>query len=345
MENGMNRTVVVMAAARRIEILREALPEPGPAEVTVRTEASAISAGTELLLYRGEGPAGMELDAARPSLAGSIGFPLRYGYAAVGEVTAAGEKAPAALRGRRVFCFHPHASLLNSDYREAIPVPADIPGRDALFLAAMETAITLVLDGGPLIGERSVVFGQGMVGLLVTALLARTPLRELVAVEPSARRRQAALEAGAHAALAPDDIEGLAARWTVDPRSEGELADLVFELSGDPQALQRAIGVAGFGGRVVIGSWYGTKPCRLDLGGRFHRSRIRLVASQVSTLPPGLEARWTRERRLALAWEMIRRTAPSRWISHEFAMEEAAKAYALLDGGTEEVLQVILSYR
>jgi threonine dehydrogenase-like Zn-dependent dehydrogenase len=69
------------------------------------------------------------------------------------------------------------------------------------------------------------------------------------------------------------------------------------------------------------------------------------MASQVSTLPPGLEARWSRERRIALAWEMIRRITPSRWISHEFPAEDAARAYALLDGGPEDVLQVILDYR
>lgn len=339
----MKRRAVVMSAPGRIEVRREAVPEPAPDGVVVRADASAISAGTELLLYRGQGPAEIPLDATLGTLPGKIEFPLRYGYAAVGEVITAGPQAPSKLIGRRAFCFHPHASHLAAAGADVIPIPEDIADRDALFLAAAETAVTLVLDGRPAIGERTVVFGQGVVGLLVTALLSRHPIGDLVAVEPSAARRRAAMEAGADIAADPVELAGLAAGWQSGP--EGDLADLVYELSGNPLALNQAIGVAGFGARIVIGSWYGSKPAALDLGGRFHRSRIRLTASQVSTLPPELSGRWTKARRIAVAWEMIRRVAPSRWISHEFPVEDAARAYALLDSGAEDVLQVILRYR
>jgi len=52
-----------------------------------------------------------------------------------------------------------------------------------------------------------------------------------------------------------------------------------------------------YSGRVVIGSWYGSKPVQLDLGGAFHRSRIRLISSQVSSLAPELSGRWDKSRR------------------------------------------------
>jgi threonine dehydrogenase-like Zn-dependent dehydrogenase len=122
------------------------------------------------------------------------------------------------------------------------------------------------------------------------------------------------------------------------------MADLVFELSGHPPVLDAAIEAAGFGARIVIGSWYGSKPVAVNLGGAFHRNRIRLIGSQVSTLPPHFLPRWTKPRRFAVAWDMIRRTRPARLITHDLAVERAAEAYEMLDRRPEEVLQVVFTY-
>jgi threonine dehydrogenase-like Zn-dependent dehydrogenase len=121
-------------------------------------------------------------------------------------------------------------------------------------------------------------------------------------------------------------------------------ADLVYELSGVPSALDQAIAVTGFTGRVLVGSWYGQKPAHLDLGGHFHRNRIRLISSQVSTLAPELSGRWTKARRFQVAWEMIRKINPSRFITHRFPITQAHQAYQLLDQDPEGAIQVIFSY-
>jgi threonine dehydrogenase-like Zn-dependent dehydrogenase len=122
------------------------------------------------------------------------------------------------------------------------------------------------------------------------------------------------------------------------------MADLVFELSGRPSTLNAAIAVCGFGSRVVIGSWYGTQPAALDFGGRFHRNRIRLISSQVSTLPTHMTARWDKARRREAVWDLIRNIKPSRFITHEVAVQQAADAYELLDRQPEDVLQVVFTY-
>jgi threonine dehydrogenase-like Zn-dependent dehydrogenase len=124
----------------------------------------------------------------------------------------------------------------------------------------------------------------------------------------------------------------------------GDGADLALELSGSPAALDQAVAATGFGGRVVIGSWYGRKPVSLNLGGRFHRSRIRLVPSQVSSLAPELSARWSKTRRLEVAWEMLRRLRPSRLVSHRLPLAAAARAYELLDRQQEESVQVLFEH-
>jgi 2-desacetyl-2-hydroxyethyl bacteriochlorophyllide A dehydrogenase len=338
----MNRTAVVMQAPRRVGVCREEVPRPGPGEVAVQSNLSAVSAGTELLFFRGEVPPDMPLDAGLPALSGPARYPLRYGYAVAGRVVGLGPDVPGDMAGRRVFCFHPHASRMNLSAAGLLSIPKDVDDRDALFLANMETAVTLMLDGRPAVGETVAVFGQGVVGLLATALLARHPLKRLVTFDPIPRRREISLAAGAHAAYDPRQADARAGRLSSD--SGGAMADLVFELSGEPATLNAAIAACGFGGRIVIGSWYGTKPAVLDLGGRFHRSRIRLISSQVSTLPAEASARWDPARRVETAWEMIRCVRPSRFITHEMPVERAAEAYDLLDRRPEDVLQVVFTY-
>jgi threonine dehydrogenase-like Zn-dependent dehydrogenase len=219
-------------------------------------------------------------------------------------------------------------------------VPEGVSPEDAAFLPTMETAVNFVMDGAPLIGEDALVFGQGIVGLLTTSLLARFPLANLITFDQHTLRRRASIEAGAHTSFYPDDaaLEAL----LCDRLSSG--ADLTYEISGSPAALEQALRATGFNGRIVIGSWYGSKLASLDLGGRFHRSRIRLISSQVSSMAPQFDGRWTKMRRFGVAWEMIRQLKPSRLVTHRFPIEQAPQAYRLLDENPERVIQILLTY-
>jgi threonine dehydrogenase-like Zn-dependent dehydrogenase len=116
------------------------------------------------------------------------------------------------------------------------------------------------------------------------------------------------------------------------------------ELTGTPAALDAAIELTAFSGRVVVGSWFGTKSAPLNLGGRYHRSRIRVVASQVSTIAPELSGRWDKTRRFATAWKALERIRPSRWITHRIPIEQAADAYRELDRSPQEAIQVVFTY-
>ncbi|MCG6537513.1 MAG: oxidoreductase, partial [Syntrophales bacterium LBB04] len=102
--------------------------------------------------------------------------------------------------------------------------------------------------------------------------------------------------------------------------------------------------VTGYNGRIVIGSWYGRKRTTLQLGASFHRSRMRLISSQVSSIEPGLRGRWNKERLQQLAWQMVKEAKPSHFITHRFYLPEAAEAYRLLDRNAGEALQVLLTY-
>jgi len=94
----------------------------------------------------------------------------------------------------------------------------------------------------------------------------------------------------------------------------------------------------------VIGSWYGKKQAALELGGRFHRKRIRLISSQVSSVTPALSARWSKQRRLDTAWDMVRRIRPARFITHQMPFSRAQEAFALIDNDPASTIQVVLEY-
>lgn len=338
---GLTRRGLVFAAPRAVEVQAGDAPQPGPGELRVRSAVSAISAGSELLLYRGEAPEEGALDETIPALGGGFAFPLRYGYALAGRVDALGTAVDPSWLGRAVFAFHPHDSHAIIRPQDAMPLPDGVPPELGVFIPNLETAVNLVMDGAPLIGERVVVFGQGVVGLLVTALLARFPLGRLLTVDALPARRAVAREFGAHASLDLNENEAL---WTLLDDAEPGGADLLYELSGNPAALDAALAAAGFGGRVVVGSWYGRKPVALALGGRFHRDRQRLISSQVSSIAPELRGRWTKERRFHTVLELLPQLGLERLISHRFPIERAAEAYALLDNRPDEALQVLLTY-
>lgn len=323
---------------RRVGVESEPLLEPGQGQVRVAAAASAVSAGTELLVYRGQLPADMAVDDTIEALAHQKNhYPLRYGYAAVGHIEKIGPQVDEAWLGRRVFAFAPHGAWAIVPVEQVILLPEDITIEDALFLPNMETAVSFVMDGRPVIGENLLVIGQGVVGLLTTMILADMPLANLTAIDHFERRLDMASELGATNAVHPQDKQLQAPQTTIE-------ADLTYELSGNPAALDLAVAQTGFAGRIVIGSWYGTKRAPVDLGGHFHRSHMTLISSQVSHLHPRWRGRWSKARRLTVAWEMIRRHQPGRLITHRFPLLQAAELYELLDQRPGEALQTIFTY-
>lgn len=323
-------------APKQIEVREISLPVLKENEVLVETVCSAISAGTEMLVYRGQFP---HLTDAHDRVSSDLSYPLAYGYACAGRVKEIGKSVDHHWKDRSVFSFQPHTSHFITTPNSLIPIPAGISFETACFLPGMETAVNLVQDGAPILGERILVFGQGVVGLLTASLLSEFPIICLVTVDHYKLRREA-LNLKSHPCL-----DSAAGDFLEQGKSFlGSGADLTFELSGSPSALNDAIALTTFSGRIVIGSWYGEKRADINLGGAFHRSRIKLISSQVSTIAPELSERWDKARRFEVAWEALKRIKPAKWITHRFSLEESKQAYQLLDEKPEATIQVIFKY-
>jgi threonine dehydrogenase-like Zn-dependent dehydrogenase len=320
-------------------------------QVRVRTTCSGVSPGTERLVYRGDAPDQLAADASLDALDGGLTFPLHYGYCAVGTVMDTGAAVDPAWNERRVFAFQPHASSFVATTDDLIPLPSDVPDDDAVFLPNLETAVNLVMDATPRIGETVVVIGQGIVGLLVTALLSRFPLGGLYTTDLHAPRRERSETLGATASVDPrtqtdalHDALGITSGEAPQAAATYEGADVVLELTGTPAALNDAVACAGFGSRIVVGSWYGTKRAPIDLGSRFHRARIEIVSSQVSTVAPALRGRWSNARRMQTVLDFLPDVAPHRLITDRVPVADAPALYRRLDESPGSMLQPVLTY-
>jgi 2-desacetyl-2-hydroxyethyl bacteriochlorophyllide A dehydrogenase len=289
-----------------------------------------------MLVYRGEVPEGTALDL--PTFAGDFSFPIKHGYATVGRVldSGAGHLSPGDL----LFVHHPH--------QEVFTVAADLPVRltngtdptTGVFFANLETALNVVHDTPLRLGETALVFGQGVVGLLITQLLKRAGASQVLIVDPIENRRKLALGVGADAAFEPG--EDLRERILEATARRG--ADVAIEASSSGAALQAAVDAVAAEGAVVVASWYGTKPVTLSLGGHFHRGRVRVRSSQVGRINPELGARWDRDRRTAAVLDLLPRLRLKELISHRIPLEDAPRAYRLVDEDPGETVQVVLTH-
>src|SRR3712207_6999733 len=91
---------------------------------------SGISAGTELLCYRGQLDPDLPLDERIGSLGGSFRYPFPYGYSCVGTVERSAGTVPA---GTLVFVFHPHQDRFVFVEPDFVALPAGNDPRLATF--------------------------------------------------------------------------------------------------------------------------------------------------------------------------------------------------------------------
>jgi hypothetical protein len=266
------------------ELREEALAPPGADEIRVRALYGAVSRGTEALVFNGRVPKS-EFDRMRaPFMAGQFPFPVKYGYATVGQAESG------ALRGKVIFALHPHQSLFNVSASAAVEIPQTVPPQRAVLAANMETALNAVWDAAPGPADRIAIVGAGVVGSLVAYLCGYIPGAEVTLVDINPARAE---------------LAGALGVGFAEPGSARGECDLVVHASGSSAGLRTAIELAGEEATVLEMSWYGDTAVPAMLGGAFHSRRLRLVSSQVGKIAPSHRPRWTHSRRLAAAVALL----------------------------------------
>ena len=307
------------------EIRSEVLPRPGPSEVQVRTSYSAVSRGTEALVFLGRVPESEWQRMRAPHQAGEFPGPVKYGYSSVGHVVA----GDPTLTGRDVFCLYPHQTAYVVPAAAVTALPEGVPAARAVLAGTVETAVNALWDAAPLVGDRVAVVGAGMVGCCVARLLRRFPGVRVTLVDVDARRGAVADALGGDFAL-PDDAGG------------GR--DLVVHTSATSAGLQRSLELLAPEGTVVELSWYGDTEVRLSLGGAFHAGRLGIRSSQVGTVSPARAARRTMANRLALALDLLRDPAFDALLTGESGFDELPQVLPRLASGDLPALCHTIAY-
>jgi threonine dehydrogenase-like Zn-dependent dehydrogenase len=236
---------------------------------------------------------------------------VEYGYLAVDAV----ERGPAELRGRTVFCLHPHQTAFVVPAGAVVPVPDEVPPRRAVLAGTAETAVNALWDAPPLLGDRVTVVGAGMVGCCVARLLARFPGVDVELVDVD------------------DGRENIAARLGVR-----------FASPAGAAGLQRSLDLLRPKGTVVELSWYGDREVTVALGGAFHSRRLSLRASQVGTVAPARRgARSTRDR-LQLTLDLLHDPAFDALLTGSSPFAELPEVMARLADGRLSALCHTIDY-
>jgi NADPH:quinone reductase-like Zn-dependent oxidoreductase len=314
-----------LRAPGRGEIRPATLPQPGRDEVMVRTLRSAVSRGTETLVFRGGVPPSQYAAMRAPYQEGDFPGPVKFGYLNVGVV----ERGPPELRGRTVFCLYPHQTAYVVPAGAVTVVPEGVPAARAVLAGTVETAVNALWDARPLLGDRVTVVGAGMVGCCVARLLSRFPAVQVALVDVDASRADVAAALGVDFTLPANAADG---------------RDLVMHASATSAGLQRSLELLAPEGTVIDLSWYGDREVRLSLGGAFHAGRLSIRASQVSTLSPARSGRRTTSDRLALALDLLRDPVFDVLLTGESSFNELPDVMARLVTGNLSALCHTITY-
>jgi threonine dehydrogenase-like Zn-dependent dehydrogenase len=248
--------------------------------VLVRTLASGVSRGTEALVFAGRVPPSQYQAMRVPLMGGAFPFPVKYGYSAIGQTA----------NGARVFALHPHQDVFLAPAPMCIPLPDAVPSHRGVLGANMETALNLTWDAAPLAGERVLVIGAGVIGLLSASLLARIPGARVTVVDIDPRRESLARRFGCAFAA---------------PEAAPADQELIIHASTSESGLRLALDRAAFEGRIIEASWFGNHVPSVPIGEAFHVRRLRLFATQVGAVASPMRGRRNHAERLALALELL----------------------------------------
>jgi threonine dehydrogenase-like Zn-dependent dehydrogenase len=250
----------------------------------VQTLFSGISRGTERLVFEGRVPQSEWSRMEAPNQEGVFSFPVKFGYCAVGKVLE-GE-----LLGQEVFARYPHQDSFRLSRDMLFPLPKGLPAERAVLAANMETALNVLWDSGAAAGDRIAIIGAGVLGSLIGYLAAQLPGAEVTLIDLNPARAELARKFGCSFAL---------------PAAAPSECDLVIHTSASESGLGLALDIAGQEATVLEASWFGSESIGLSLGGAFHSRRLKIVGSQVGSLPASRVPRWSYRRRMLKALDLL----------------------------------------
>ena len=327
---------IVFTGPQKAEVREEALADPSPGQVTVQTRVSLMSIGTESWCYRGE----FDSDTGWASW---VTHPFYPGYSNVGVVAKVGDGVTRLAEGDRVFTTSNHRQFFNVDAARAdvVKLPDALSDEEGSWTKLATITQTGVRHAEHSLGDAAVTIGLGPIGQLVTQYLRVLGLRQILAIDVAPQRLDAAVAHGATECFRGAAAE---AKDFVAERTEGRLADVVYDLTGHYSVLPLALRlVRDFGALVLLGD--SPHPSRQCLAPDLLTRQIRIQGSHNEKLPPR-HAFWTFPRQAALFHQYVAegRMAMADLVSHRFRPQEAQRVYQDLQTDRSGVMGAVFDW-
>lgn len=337
---------VVITEPYQVAVREVELPDPGPQQILVAAEYSAVSAGTELAVYTGSHQWLQD-----PNMT-EWKFPFRSGYSAAGKVLKVGKEFPGGFQEGDRVCFpgnHASAELLSvgQERCRVWKMPADLPAERAASAVIARYGLGAAIRVGLTLGRSAAVLGLGIIGQYALRCLLAAGVSPVIGIDAVPMRRQAALAAGAD--------------FTIDPTAgdvrEQLLAylgtrgvEIVADATGIPDAIPGAMALACDGGQVVVVGSPRGKAKEVNFYDDLHRRYIEVTGAHGNMLFEPAHIR------LAGAWNidkaqhwLLRQLASGRLslaglVTHTIRPEELGTAYEGLLKKKDEYLGVVLNW-
>jgi 2-desacetyl-2-hydroxyethyl bacteriochlorophyllide A dehydrogenase len=292
----------VMPRPYEITIESFEVPAPGPGQLLMETQASAISPGTELAVYTGIHQWLSDPTRTWPK------FPFTPGYSSVGRVAALGDGVEGFAVGDRLVWpgrHETHALISVTNPEAAIwRIDRGVPDPVAALALITRFPLTALVRAEQLLGQSVAVMGLGTIGQITLRLFSAAGAYPLIGIDPLEGRRAVAMRTSGVAAIDPTDGD---LRQSLRAVNGGELPDIVVEATGNPQAVKSAMNVVVDGGKVImVGSPRGIAG-DVDFYWDLHGRSLALIGAHGSAI--GVEPRekfpFIRDRALRLIVHML----------------------------------------
>lgn len=324
-------------APRQVTLEAQDFGSPGPGQALLRTERTLISTGTELTALTGDFP-------PVSAWANWIKYPVGAGYSSVATVLEVGEGVERVKPGDRVGLHALHATHALHSANHLWPIPTGVDSEAAAFAALAEIVMGGVRLSRLMFGESVVIIGAGLLGQLAARFCRIAGAWPVIVIDPAEKRLQTAQAIG-HVHTLPMTVDQ--ARPDVERLTKGRMTDVVFDITGNPIAMQGALKLARRKGRVIVlGSPRG--PVSIDFHDEVHTLGLEIIGAH-NSVHPAVEtpyAPWTvaRDVELFLDWQDAGIVDVRPLITHRTPWRQAVEAYQMLMEDRTRALGVILDW-
>ncbi len=373
------KQLVQYASGGEVRLIEAPRPIPKPRQVLVRTLASAVSTGTERGNLDFARASLAEKARRRPDLVSKVitkslqegpiaayreasarlNEPFPLGYSSSGVVESLGEGVTSFAPGDLVACsgakFATHAEYVCVPETMCAPVPPGVDPEEAAFSALAAVVIHGLRRGGIEMGSRVAIVGLGLLGLLGVQI-AKAGGATVIGADISRDRCELASKLGADLCVIPDEEAAEIVRGFCEPTGGADIALVTATSKDNAPFVWAAEAVRERGHIVIVGNFPPELPRRYGYDKELNIEFSR--AWGPGTYDPEFQqrghsegyplslVRWTAPLNMRTYLELVAAGSVSAapLITHRFSIDEAVRAYELLDDPKEAPLGVVISY-